>query len=113
MDDPSYRIDDADLEEGGKVYLRNCAICHGTQAVSAGIVAPDLRESRLALDGNALSSVVRDGALKQRGMPQFESLTPQQLDKLYAYIRFKARAALAGAPPAIRRTESAGTEGTP
>jgi hypothetical protein len=39
-------------------------------------------------------TVVRDGALLDRGMPQYADLTPDQMVQLYAYIRHGAREAI-------------------
>ena len=71
-----------------------CAVCHGRDLVSAGAPAPDLRESRLALDPEAFWTVVHDGALLERGMPRFETFTREQVMQIYAYIRAGAREVL-------------------
>jgi quinohemoprotein ethanol dehydrogenase len=75
-----------------------CALCHGRDAVSAG-VAPDLRESGVALDPESFRKVVHDGALRQNGMPSFENLSDDQLRQVSAYIRAKAREALGTRKP--------------
>lgn len=94
LDDPDYGIDEAALPEARMLFTRNCTVCHGIFAVSQGAPAPDLRESAIALDRQALWTVVHDGALKEKGMPQFEQLTPDQVGKIQMYIRSAARAAL-------------------
>jgi quinohemoprotein ethanol dehydrogenase len=86
-------LDPADVEAGKKLYM-NCILCHGRELVGAGAPGPDLRESRLAVDRNAFWSVVHDGALMKQGMPRFETLTREQVDQLYSYIRAGAREAL-------------------
>ena len=92
VDDPSVKLDEADVKAGAGLFMA-CALCHGRDAVSAG-VAPDLRESGVALDSQAFRQVVHDGVLRQNGMPSFENLTDAQLAQVSAYIRAKAREAL-------------------
>jgi len=94
VDDPSIKIDEAAAKAGAGLYMA-CGLCHGSDLVGAGSPAPDLRESRLALDPNAFYSVVHDGALLPRGMPRFENLSREQVMQLYAYIRSGARKAAA------------------
>ena len=94
VDDPSIKLKDADVAAGRSMFLA-CAICHGRDLVSAGGPAPDLRESRLALDAEAFVKVVQGGALIQRGMPRFDTLTREQVLQIYAYIRAGAREAIA------------------
>ena len=94
VDDPSIVIRDADVAAGRDMFLA-CAVCHGRDLLSAGGPAPDLRESRLALDPDAFWTVVHDGALIERGMPRFDTLTREQVMQIYAYIRAGAREAIA------------------
>jgi quinohemoprotein ethanol dehydrogenase len=103
VDDPSYRIVAADLPEGRQLYTAHCGLCHGMDAISGNLVAPDLRESSLALDREALWSVLHEGLLMKRGMPRFEALTHDQTDKIYNYLRNAARDALAGRKPEARQ----------
>jgi quinohemoprotein ethanol dehydrogenase len=78
---------------GKQLYMR-CVNCHGLELQSGG-VAPDLRESTLAMDMDRLWAVLHDGALKQRGMPQYGELSRAEARQLHAYIRDGARKALA------------------
>ncbi|WP_297489847.1 PQQ-dependent dehydrogenase, methanol/ethanol family [Acidocella sp.] len=94
VDNPKLKLDPAQVSAGAGLYLY-CAACHGVNLVSTGSPAPDLRESRIALDLTSFNAVVHGGALIQAGMPRFNNLTPAQIDDLYAYIRAGARAALA------------------
>jgi quinohemoprotein ethanol dehydrogenase len=94
VDDPSLKIDPADVAAGGQMFIA-CAACHGRNLVATGGPAPDLRESAIALDLQAFTAVVHDGALLQKGMPQFAMFTPDQIRQLHAYIRAGAREALA------------------
>jgi quinohemoprotein ethanol dehydrogenase len=94
LDDPGYAIDKSVLGEGRILFTFNCAICHGVEVASTGFPAPDLRESGMALSRDSLWQVVHDGVLVKRGMPRFETLTEEQVDKIYNFIRFQAREAL-------------------
>jgi len=93
LDDPKLKIRPADVAAGRQLF-RACAGCHGRDLVGVGAPGPDLRESRIALDPEMFWTVVQDGALVERGMPQYADLTPQQMVQLYAYIRAGAREAL-------------------
>lgn len=98
VDDPSIEIKEADVVAGRSLYLR-CMGCHGRNLVSAGAPAPDLRESQLALNPDALWTVLHEGALLPNGMPRFEMLTREQVMQLYAFIRAGAREALGTRKP--------------
>jgi quinohemoprotein ethanol dehydrogenase len=91
VDDPKLTINAADASAGYTLYGRSCAFCHGHELVSTGGPAPDLRESEIALNPDALYSVAHDGVLIQQGMPKFENLTRDQILQIYAYIRSSAR----------------------
>lgn len=93
LDDPKLKIRSEDVAAGRELF-RVCAGCHGRDLVGVGAPGPDLRESQIALDPQMFWTVVQDGALVERGMPQFADLTPQQMVQLYAYIRAGAREAL-------------------
>ena len=89
LDDPGLELAEHDIELGRDLYHR-CMSCHGRGTVGAG-AAPDLRESAIALDPEAFWSVLHDGTLLERGMPQFASLTREQAMQIHAYIRHEAR----------------------
>ena len=93
------RIVEADLPEGHKLFAMNCALCHGTDAVSGQAAGPDLRESAIALDGDAFWSVLHEGVLRQRGMPRFAGLTRAEADKIRNYLRAASREALGTRKP--------------
>jgi quinohemoprotein ethanol dehydrogenase len=101
VDDPSIKINPAAAAAGHAMFLA-CAACHGRELVATGGPAPDLRESRVALDPDAFWNVVHDGALLQNGMPMFAQFTRPQVMGLYAYIRSGARAAIADKASAAR-----------
>ncbi len=89
IEDPNYRASEGDNLAGLLSYARRCAICHGVDVVSAG-QAPDLRSSPVVLSQATFSTVVRNGALVSRGMPQFEEFSDADLEALRAYIRAAA-----------------------
>jgi quinohemoprotein ethanol dehydrogenase len=98
VDDSAIQLNQADVAAGHAIFLA-CAACHGRELVSTGGPAPDLRESRLALNPDSFWSVVHDGALIQRGMPDFKSFTREQVMQIYAYIRAGARQSIAAGKP--------------
>jgi quinohemoprotein ethanol dehydrogenase len=94
VDNPAVQIKQADVEAGRGMFNR-CGACHGMNLVSSGAPAPDLLESQVALDPEALWAVVHDGALLSRGMPRYEMMMREQVMQIYAYIRAGAREVLA------------------
>nr|WP_246463244.1 PQQ-dependent dehydrogenase, methanol/ethanol family [Nitrospirillum iridis] len=93
VDDPTLVITDKAVAKGHALSIM-CLACHGMNMQGAGSPAPDLRESAIALSEDAFWNVVHDGALLERGMPAFPSLTRDQVRSLRAYIRAAARDAL-------------------
>jgi quinohemoprotein ethanol dehydrogenase len=70
-----------------------CSWCHGRGALSSGM-APDLRASAVPLSAEAFEQVVRQGALKQNGMPPFADYSDEKLKGLRHFIRMQAELAL-------------------
>ena len=89
-----FVVDETKVERGVKVFNGTCFLCHGPGAVSGGN-APDLRSSAIVLSKEALTSVLRDGLLRDQGMPNFKELTDEDIVALQHYIRSKAERALA------------------
>ncbi|RVQ69730.1 PQQ-dependent dehydrogenase, methanol/ethanol family [Croceicoccus ponticola] len=87
--DPDYTADAALELQGLMKFARQCAVCHGVDAIAAGH-APDLRASSVPLDAAAFASVVRDGILVPNGMPRFEEYTDADLAAVRQYIRAEA-----------------------
>ncbi len=99
LDDPSIKLNEADIEAGRLLYVANfCIVCHGRDLGTGG-TAPDLRESAIALNFDSFWSVVHKGALLPRGMPKFDDLTEQEAKQIQAYIRAGAREALGTRKP--------------
>jgi len=103
VDDPKLTIDETAAKQGYDLFLA-CSLCHGRDLVAAGAPAPDLRESRIALDREALWTVLHDGTLVEHGMPRFETLSREQVMDIYAYIRRGAREAIEKAHAARGKT---------
>jgi PQQ-dependent dehydrogenase (methanol/ethanol family) len=77
------------IERGRALYHDYCAVCHGGNAISGGIV-PDLRY-RLDEIHPAWQSIVHDGALAGNGMPAWsEFLTREEVDLIEAYVAHEA-----------------------
>ena len=91
--DSSAALDPADIGPGQLLFAVNCGGCHGLNVISGGAPAPDLRESKAAVDPTAFWSVVHEGALLQKGMPRFDQLNATQVRQIQAYIRSKVREA--------------------
>jgi quinohemoprotein ethanol dehydrogenase len=105
LDDPALVLDPAQVDAGRLLYAY-CAGCHGTGVVSSGAPAPDLRESQVAFNPDALYSVLHAGTFLPSGMAPFDHLTPEQAHQIYAYIRDRARAVLRGDTQDVRAGES-------
>ena len=95
MDDPQFAIDPTKVAIGKTVFAQRCANCHGAAAISGG-AAPDLRKAAGPMSFETLVEVVRNGALRERGMPRFEELTDPELEGLQHYVRQRAREGLTG-----------------
>jgi len=92
IDDPSIRLDPAQVAAGATLFNGACSGCHGKDAESSGAPGPDLRESGIALDRAALWTVLHDGALLARGMPRYPQFTEEQAGQIHQFIRDRARA---------------------
>ena len=90
VDDADFVVDAAKAEQGKKIYGRLCVICHGTAAIAGGY-APDLRASSVPMSASAFDAIVQNGALLDRGMPNYPELKPEELEALRHYIRERAR----------------------
>ena len=87
---PEFTVYPELAERGSHVWSQSCGMCHGP-AGTAGGYAPDLRASPVLLDEKALHAVVFDGALRERGMPQFKNINKEDLEAVRHYIRREAR----------------------
>jgi quinohemoprotein ethanol dehydrogenase len=94
VDDPALSIDITQAKVGKNVYDFNCAVCHGPIAEPSGSIAPDLRESSLAVNWKAFRSVLHEGVLASAGMPKFDDVSDENTRALFLYIRVSAREAM-------------------
>jgi len=97
LDDPSLKLNAADVMAGQAIFNQACSVCHGLNLRSPGSPGPDLRESPVALSEPGIWSVVHDGTLLTKGMPKYSMLGPEQVRQIHAYIRAGARQALEAA----------------
>ena len=74
------------IEAGSRVYVTECALCHGPNG--AGVDGIDLRRGlfRNARSDDDLRQVITSGVGGSR-MPAFDDLRPEELDGVVAYIR--------------------------
>lgn len=90
--DPGFKPDLARAQQGAMLFgTRSCMVCHGWNAAAAG-ATPDLRLSPSIVDAAAFRQIVKDGALKMNGMPQFGDFTEAELETLRFYLRARAQA---------------------
>jgi alcohol dehydrogenase (cytochrome c)/quinohemoprotein ethanol dehydrogenase len=108
LDPPPVTASAKVVAQGRRTYGRYCAICHGVDAISGGLV-PDLRYSGL-LGNNGWFKVVLDGALQDQGMVSFAKvLKRDQAAAIRAYVIGEANAAKeAVAQPAATPIKQAG-----
>ena len=79
-------VSEANMAIGLKAYANRCAMCHGDQAYSSGLI-PNLRYSPITKSKQAWQQVVREGALENKGMPNFGSVLDQQtVEAIRAYV---------------------------
>jgi quinohemoprotein ethanol dehydrogenase len=89
--------DERKADRGAREYAAHCLFCHGVGVIGGG-GAPDLRASRVVLNRDAFSEILRKGTLQIKGMPRFDELSPASIEALQQYIRAVARkSAQAGA----------------
>ena len=80
------KFDNGQIENGGNLFLQNCAFCHGKDA-GGGESGPDLTRSKLVegdKKGEAIGAVVRNGRT-EKGMPRF-SLGDADILSLVAFV---------------------------
>ena len=89
-----FEIDDEMADQGAYEYGVRCTVCHGFNAISAGM-APDLRGSPILASEEAFADIVRNGSRQVNGMPVYEHLSDEQLLQIRHYVRREAATALA------------------
>ncbi len=94
------------IAAGALAYAANCAVCHGEQAMSSGLV-PNLRYSPLVGDAELWKSVVIDGGRKELGMMSFAAIFDEETaEAIRAYVISEANSRR----DAAYYREKAGTE---
>ena len=89
------KFDNGQIENGGSLFLQNCAFCHGKDA-GGGETGPDLTRSKLVegdKNGEAIGAVVRNGRV-EKGMPRF-SLADADILSLVAFVHSQQDKAMA------------------
>ncbi len=87
----------ANIEEGGKLYQRNCAQCHGKRGMGDGETAKNLRPSPallayliqrpIAADSYLMWTISEGGIANKTDMPAFkETLSKEQIWKIISYM---------------------------
>lgn len=75
---------DAAQNEGHQLFTQSCAICHLKPNPAAGRYGPALDRDTVAGKEEAIRGFIESGTDR---MPGFRaSLTPQQIDKIIAYL---------------------------
>jgi PQQ-dependent dehydrogenase (methanol/ethanol family) len=78
------------VAEGRELYNLYCAVCHGGNAISGGLV-PDLRYRIAELDPD-WQAIVFDGAFAGAGMPAWKDyLSREEVDTIKSYVVHEAR----------------------
>ena len=78
------------VAEGRELYNLYCAVCHGGNAISGGLL-PDLRYRIAELDPD-WQAIVYDGVFAGAGMPAWKDyLSREEADKIKAYVVHEAR----------------------
>ena len=87
---PDLKPSKQDIDLGASVYINNCYVCHGPEAVGIG-THPDLRYAT-AETHQAWDAIVMSGAYASRGMPEFgDMLTPEESRAVQAYVIEQAK----------------------
>jgi quinohemoprotein ethanol dehydrogenase len=87
---PADNATPAKIKRGEELYHQNCFQCHGTAAVTSGVLA-DLRYSSKAVH-DSFSKIVLDGVLEKSGMVSFKKfLNEEEVDAIHSYLIKRAK----------------------
>jgi quinohemoprotein ethanol dehydrogenase len=79
------------IKSGEQAYHHVCFLCHGSGAVSSGLL-PDLRHSGALGSAQAWRAIVYGGALIDKGMVSFkEDFSEAEVEQLRAYVISRAQ----------------------
>ncbi|MBV9081638.1 MAG: c-type cytochrome [Acidobacteriaceae bacterium] len=79
--------------QGERLFAQNCSFCHGANAT--GGEGPDLVRSSIVLHdekGELIGDVVLKGR-RDRGMPSFSTMTPEQIYQIAEFLHARVEAA--------------------
>jgi alcohol dehydrogenase (cytochrome c)/quinohemoprotein ethanol dehydrogenase len=100
LDPPPDTASAAAVEAGKALYHTYCSSCHGDSATGSGVL-PDLRYSGLIKSPEAFDMTVRQGVRVDQGMVAFkDEVSPQDLEKIRAYVIHRANQDKKAAAPA-------------
>lgn len=86
LDPPADTASEEQIAQGGKLFGRFCAVCHG-DAAFGNTVLPDLRRSGLLHDQKGWDSVVLEGILKDNGMVSFkDEVSAEESAAIRSYV---------------------------
>lgn len=85
QDSGDHQYSSAAIESGSRVYVLQCALCHGPQGETVDGINLRRGQFRTAQSDADLRQVITDGAAEGR-MPAF-ALLPDELEGVIAYIR--------------------------
>lgn len=84
------KFEEEDVRAGALVYMEYCSVCHGSLAVSSGVL-PDLRKMSAGVRSQ-FKEVVLEGQREVLGMPNFSDLLSENdVDQLYQYLLYRAQ----------------------
>lgn len=84
------KFEEEDVRAGALVYMEYCSVCHGSLAVSSGVL-PDLRKMSTGVRSQ-FKEVVLEGQREVLGMPNFSDLLSENdVDQLYQYLLYRAQ----------------------
>ena len=81
-----YGVNEAAARAGSKLYLRECAACHGEDAHGIGKAPPLVIQDVTRAAPGALFWVLRNGSLS-RGMPSYAHLPEAQRWQIVTYLK--------------------------
>jgi mono/diheme cytochrome c family protein len=97
---PAVTAPQAIADAGHLKYNAFCLVCHGYNAIGAGVI-PDLRKSVLIGDDAGFKDVVLGGSRKSNGMVSFANmLKPEDVEAIRAYLITAANDGYPAPPPA-------------
>jgi quinohemoprotein ethanol dehydrogenase len=106
--DPDFAPDLKRAQQGMMIFgMNTCIVCHGWDAVGGG-AAPDLRYSPVITDAALFRSIVKGGALRSAGMPNYPQISDADLETMRFYLRARAKAAPAERKALMEKAASGG-----